>query len=186
MCFRQGMDHPHHRPHDGRSYEETASEWQISREAQVATALKSLQRDVTGGMADALTIWPSGCRNSSVTRIRGRHVDGEACLAIIDGAARCWIANEAGLARLLANTPYLRLVDHEIAAVDHHILRDRYGPVVRSSSLLRLTRFDFRTPPNGIDSIATGHWTIESRGRISARVQRNSKDDHIHTQGGGG
>src|SRR3546814_14680170 len=40
---------------------------------------------------------------------------------ITDGAAGCWIANEAGLARLPANTPYLRLVDYEIAAVDHHI-----------------------------------------------------------------
>src|SRR3546814_7171814 len=40
---------------------------------------------------------------------------------ITDGAAGCWIANEAGLARLPANTPYLRLVDYEIAAVEHHI-----------------------------------------------------------------
>src|SRR3546814_16661935 len=39
---------------------------------------------------------------------------------ITDGAAGCWIANEAGLARLPANPPYLRLVDYEIAAVDHH------------------------------------------------------------------
>jgi acetyl-CoA C-acetyltransferase/acetyl-CoA acyltransferase len=39
---------------------------------------------------------------------------------ITDGAAGCWIANEAGLARLPANTPYLRLIDYEIAAVDHH------------------------------------------------------------------
>jgi acetyl-CoA C-acetyltransferase/acetyl-CoA acyltransferase len=30
------------------------------------------------------------------------------------------MANEAGIARLPANTPYLRLVDYEIAAVDHH------------------------------------------------------------------
>ena len=39
---------------------------------------------------------------------------------ITDGAAGCWIANEAGLARLPEGTPYLRLVDYELAAVDHH------------------------------------------------------------------
>src|SRR3546814_9539655 len=40
---------------------------------------------------------------------------------ITDGAAGCWIANEAGIVRLPASTPYLRLVDYEIAAVDQHI-----------------------------------------------------------------
>src|SRR3546814_20075972 len=40
---------------------------------------------------------------------------------ITDGAAGCWIANEAGIVRLPANTPYLRLVAYELAAVDHRI-----------------------------------------------------------------
>src|SRR5512147_1261392 len=36
---------------------------------------------------------------------------------------------------------------------------------------------------DGIDSVATGHWTIEFRGRIFARLQRNSEDDDIpHTR----
>jgi hypothetical protein len=44
----------------------------------------------------------------------------------------------------------------------------------RSGSLLPLTRFDFRARRvDGIDSIAAGHWTIEFRGRIFARLQRN-------------
>ncbi|MFV3517455.1 acetyl-CoA C-acyltransferase, partial [Mycobacterium tuberculosis] len=39
---------------------------------------------------------------------------------ITDGAAGCWVANEAGIARLPTDTPHVRLVDYEVSAVDLH------------------------------------------------------------------
>lgn len=126
----------------GDHMEETAKEWNISREAQDDWALKSHQRAVAG--------WNSGFFDDLVIRLPELERDanpradtsaqklaslkpafdktsGMGTLTagnsspITDGAAGCWIANEAGLARLPANTPYLRLVDYEIAAVDHHV-----------------------------------------------------------------
>jgi acetyl-CoA C-acetyltransferase/acetyl-CoA acyltransferase len=126
----------------GDHMEETAKEWHISREAQDAWALKSHQRAVAG--------WNSGFFDDLVIKLPELERDanpradtsaeklaslkpafdktsGEGTLTagnsspITDGAAGCWIANEAGIVRLPANTPYLRLVDYEIAAVDHHI-----------------------------------------------------------------
>jgi acetyl-CoA C-acetyltransferase/acetyl-CoA acyltransferase len=126
----------------GDHMEETAKEWHISREAQDAWALKSHQRAVAG--------WNSGFFDDLVIKLPELERDanpradtsaeklaslkpafdktsGEGTLTagnsspITDGAAGCWIANEAGIVRLPANTPYLRLADYEIAAVDHHI-----------------------------------------------------------------
>jgi acetyl-CoA C-acetyltransferase len=125
----------------GDHMEETAKEWHISREAQDAWALKSHHR--------AVAAWNSGFFDDLVVKLPELDRDanpradtsaeklaslkpafdktsGEGTLTagnsspITDGAAGCWIASEAGLARLPVNTPYLRLVDYEIAAVDHH------------------------------------------------------------------
>ena len=125
----------------GDHMEETAKEWRISREAQDDWALMSHQRAVTGwdnGFFDDLVIkLPELERDANPradttaeklaalkpafdkTSGNGTLTAGNSS-PITDGAAGCWIANEAGLARLPANTPYLRLVDYEVAAVDHH------------------------------------------------------------------
>jgi acetyl-CoA C-acetyltransferase/acetyl-CoA acyltransferase len=126
----------------GDHMEETAKEWRISREAQDEWALKSHQRALAG--------WRSGFFDDLVIKLPELERDANpradtsleklAALApafdrssgkgtltagnsspITDGAAGCWIASEAGLARLPADTPHLRLVDYEIAAVDHHV-----------------------------------------------------------------
>jgi acetyl-CoA C-acetyltransferase/acetyl-CoA acyltransferase len=126
----------------GDHMEETAKEWRISREAQDEWALKSHQRALAG--------WNSGFFDDLVIKLPELQRDANpradtsleklAALApafdrssgkgtltagnsspITDGAAGCWIASEAGLARLPADTPHLRLVDYEIAAVDHHV-----------------------------------------------------------------
>jgi acetyl-CoA C-acetyltransferase/acetyl-CoA acyltransferase len=125
----------------GDHMEETAKEWNISRGAQDAWALKSQQRAVAGwnsGFFDDLVIkLPELERDAnpraetSVEKLAALKpafdkTSGHGTLTagnsspVTDGAAGCWIANEAGLARLPANSPYLRLVDYEITAVDHH------------------------------------------------------------------
>ena len=124
----------------GDHMEETAKEWRISREAQDEWALKSHQRAVAGwnsGFFDDLVIkLPELERDSnpradtSAEKLAALKpafdkISGKGTLTagnsspVTDGAAGCWIANEAGLARLPASTPYLRLVDYEISAVDH-------------------------------------------------------------------
>ncbi|MFA6115218.1 MAG: acetyl-CoA C-acyltransferase [Sphingomonas sp.] len=125
----------------GDHMEETAKEWHISREAQDGWALKSHQHALAGWdsgfFADLVIKLPELERDSNPradtsaeklaalkpafdkTSGMGTLTAGNSS-PITDGAAGCWIANEAGLARLPANTPYLRLVDYEIAAVDHH------------------------------------------------------------------
>lgn len=126
----------------GDHMEETAKLWHISREAQDLWALESHQRAVAAwnnGFFDNLVIkLPELDRDANPradtsaqklamlkpafdkTSGQGTITAGNAS-PITDGAAGCWIANEAGIARLPANTPYLRLVDYEIAAVDHHV-----------------------------------------------------------------
>ena len=125
----------------GDHMEETAKEWHISREAQDDWALMSHQRAVAGwnsGFFDDLVIKLPELERDANPRAdttaeklaslnpafdkasgKGTLTAGNSS-PITDGAAGCWIANEAGLARLPANTPYLRLVDYEIAALDHH------------------------------------------------------------------
>ncbi|WP_019831910.1 thiolase family protein [Sphingomonas sp. PR090111-T3T-6A] len=126
----------------GDHMEETAKAWHISREAQDDWALKSHQRAVAGwnnGFFDDLVIKlpelerdanpradtsaeklsalkPAFDRTSGMGTITAGNSS-----PITDGAAGCWIANEAGLARLPENTPCARLIDYEIAAVDHHV-----------------------------------------------------------------
>lgn len=125
----------------GDHMEETAKEWRISRQAQDSWALQSHQRAVAGwnnGFFDDLVIkLPELERDSnpradtSAEKLAALkpafdRTSGNGSLTagnsspITDGAAGCWIANEAGLARLPSGTPHLRLVDHEVTAVDHH------------------------------------------------------------------
>ena len=112
--------------------EETAKAWRVSREAQDDWALKSHQRAVAGwerGFFDDLVIsLPELARDAnpradtSPERLaalkpafdrdsgRGTLTAGNSS-PITDGAAGCWVATEAGVARLPAGTPYARLVD---------------------------------------------------------------------------
>lgn len=125
----------------GDHMEETAKAWRISREAQDGWALKSHQRAVAGwerGFFDDLVIpLPELARDAnpradtSAERLaalkpafdrdsgRGTLTAGNSS-PITDGAAGCWVANEAGLARLPAGAAYARLVDYEVSAVDYH------------------------------------------------------------------
>ena len=125
----------------GDHMEETAKAWRISREAQDDWALKSHQRAVAGwegGFFDDLVIsLPELARDAnpradtSAERLaalkpvfdrdsgRGTLTAGNSS-PITDGAAGCWVATEAGVARLPAGTPYARLVDYEVSAVDYH------------------------------------------------------------------
>lgn len=125
----------------GDHMEETAKEWRISREAQDNWALMSHQRAIAawgaGFFDDLIVKLPELERDANPradtsaeklaalkpafdkTRGRGSLTAGNSS-PITDGAAGCWIANESGLARLPSGTPYVRMVDYEVAAVDHH------------------------------------------------------------------
>ena len=128
----------HPGPHCQHAFRELGH---ISREAQDGWAFKSHQRAVAGwnsGFFDDLVIKlpelerdanpraDTSAEKLAALKPAFDKASGEGTLTagnsspITDGAAGCWIANEAGIARLPANTPYLRLVDYEIAAVDHH------------------------------------------------------------------
>ncbi|MCW6533949.1 thiolase family protein [Sphingomonas lycopersici] len=125
----------------GDHMEETAKIWSIGRAAQDDWALKSHQRAVAGwerGFFDDLVIaLPEISRDANPRA--DTSAEKLAALApafdksgagsltagnsspITDGAAALWVATEAGLAKLPADTPYAELVDHEIAAVDHAV-----------------------------------------------------------------
>ncbi|MAB46605.1 MULTISPECIES: thiolase family protein [Alphaproteobacteria] len=123
----------------GDHMEETAKAWRISREAQDDWALKSHQRAVAGwdgGFFDDLVIsLPELSRDAnpradtSAERLSGLKpaFDRESGMGsltagnsspITDGAAGCWVSNEEGLKRLPDGTPYARIVDYEVSAVD--------------------------------------------------------------------
>jgi hypothetical protein len=57
--------------------------------------------------------------------------------------------------------------------VDFFQAKGNERPIVCTAPLI------FARRVGGIDSIAEGHWTIEFRGSIFARLQRNSEDDDI-------
>lgn len=125
----------------GDHMEETAKAWRVSRVAQDHWALKSHQRAVAGwerGFFDDLVIpLPELARDAnpradtSPERLaalkpafdrdsgKGTLTAGNSS-PITDGAAGCWVANAAGLARLPTGAPYARLVDYEVSAVDFH------------------------------------------------------------------
>lgn len=125
----------------GDHMEDTAKDWRVSREAQDDWALKSHQRAVSGwesGFFDDLVVAlpelardanpradTSAERLATLKPVFDRDTGMGSLTAgnsspITDGAAGCWVATEAGLARLPAGTPYARLIDYEISAVDFH------------------------------------------------------------------
>ena len=125
----------------GDHMEETAQQWNITREAQDDWALKSHRRAVAGwesGFFDDLVVaLPEIARDAnpradtSPEKLaslapafdksgRGSLTAGNSS-PITDGAAAVWVATEDGLAKLPEGTPHAELVDHEIAAVDHHV-----------------------------------------------------------------
>lgn len=127
----------------GDGCELMAKAWNIPHERQDELALESHQRSVAGwgkGFFDDLVIPIDGLAKDVLPRAdtslaklaklkpsfdtesgKGTLTAGNSS-PLTDGAAGVWLASEAGLARLPAGTPRVRLIDWEIAAVD--MLRD--------------------------------------------------------------
>jgi acetyl-CoA C-acetyltransferase len=126
----------------GEHTEITAKEWGIGRTEQDAMALRSHQRAVAAwdrGFFDDLVL-PLGDfdrdsiprRDTSLEKL-GRlppafdKTSGHGTLTagsstpLTDGAASLWVATEAGLAKIPAETPRVKLVDFGVAAVDFRI-----------------------------------------------------------------
>lgn len=124
----------------GDHMEITAKEWGITREAQDDWAFKSHQRAVAG--------WKNGFFKDLVIPFGGLEMDanprpdstleklaslppaydktsGKGSLTagnstpITDGAAGVWVVSDTGRDRLPESVPFAKLVDYEIAAVDH-------------------------------------------------------------------
>jgi len=148
----------------GDHMEETAKIWRISRAAQDDWALKSHQRAVAGwesGFFEDLVITlPELARDAnpradtSAERLaalkpafdrdsgRGTLTAGNSS-PITDGAAGCWVASKAGMGRLPAGTPYARLVDYEVSAVDFHTEGLLMAPSYGIPRLLARQRLSF-------------------------------------------
>lgn len=124
----------------GDHMEITAKEWNIGREAQDEWAYQSHARAVAGwnsGFFDDLVIPFGGLDRDANPRADSTleklaslspafdKVSGQGTITagnatpITDGAAGVWVVSEAGRARLPGTIPYARLVDYEVAAVDH-------------------------------------------------------------------
>jgi acetyl-CoA C-acetyltransferase len=123
----------------GEHSEETAKAWEISRADQDALALQSHVRAVAGqdrGFFSDLIVPVDGVdrdafprRNTSLEALarlppafdrtsgHGTETAGNSS-PLTDGAAALWVASDAGLSRLPASTPRVRLVDFEVCAVD--------------------------------------------------------------------
>ena len=126
----------------GEHTEITAKDWKITREAQDQLALESHQRAFAAwdrGFFDDLVIPLGDVRRDTIPR-HGTSLEKLARLApafdrtsgkgtltagnsspLTDGAAAVWVATGAGLARLPAQTPRVRLIDWELAAVDFRV-----------------------------------------------------------------
>ena len=123
----------------GEHCEEMARQWNIARTDQDRIALTSHQRAVkamAGGFFDDLVIPVEGMAKDGIPRADSSaeklaslkpafdRVSGKGTLTagnaspLTDGAAAIWVANDAGLARLPANRPRVKLADWEVAAVD--------------------------------------------------------------------
>ncbi len=123
----------------GEHCEEMATQWNIARADQDRIALLSHQRAVqamAGGFFDDLVLPIEGMARDGVPRAdssaeklaalkpafdrasgKGTITAGNAS-PLTDGAAALWVASDAGLGRLPANRPRVKLVDWEMAAVD--------------------------------------------------------------------
>jgi acetyl-CoA C-acetyltransferase len=123
----------------GEHCEEMAKQWNIARADQDRIALTSHQRAVKGmadGFFDDLVIPVEGMAKDGFPRADSSagklatlkpafdRTSGKGTLTagnsspLTDGAAAIWVASDAGLARLPANRPRVKLVDWEMAAVD--------------------------------------------------------------------
>jgi acetyl-CoA C-acetyltransferase/acetyl-CoA acyltransferase len=126
----------------GDHMEETAKAWRISREAQDNLALLSHQRAVAGwanGFFDDLVVPLAELQrdanpraDTSLEKLAALkpafdRASGQGSITagnsspVTDGAAGCWVVNEAGLDRLPSGTAYARLIDYEVTAVDHRM-----------------------------------------------------------------
>ena len=123
----------------GEHTEITVKQWGISREEQDQLALASHQRAVAAwdsGFFDDLVIPVGGVERDNIPRKDTSlerlarlspvfdRTSGHGSLTagnsspLTDGAAGLWVGSAAGMARLPATTPRVRLVDYEVAAVD--------------------------------------------------------------------
>ena len=123
----------------GEHTEITAKEWQIGRQEQDESALDSHRNSVAAwerGFFDDLVIPVGDTKRDGIPRKDttieklGKlppafdHTSGQGTLSagnsspLTDGAAAIWVGTEAGLAKLPANTPKVKLVDWEIASID--------------------------------------------------------------------
>jgi acetyl-CoA C-acetyltransferase len=126
----------------GEHTEITAKDWEIGRVEQDELALQGHRRAVAAwerGFFDDLVIPVGDTRRDTIPRQDtslerlGRlppafdRVSGKGTLTagnsspLTDGAASVWVASEAGLKKLPAGTPRAKLIDWEIAAVDHRV-----------------------------------------------------------------
>jgi acetyl-CoA C-acetyltransferase len=122
----------------GEHCEEMAKLWKIPRDAQDRIAYQSHANAVkamAGGFFDDLVISVNGTAKDGIPRAdstleklatlkpafdrsaAGTITAGNAS-PLTDGAAAIWVANDAGLAKLPASLPRVKLLDHEIAGVD--------------------------------------------------------------------
>ena len=123
----------------GEHTEATAKEWQIPRAAQDQAALASHQNAVAAwqrGFFDSLVIPVGSATRDGIPRQETSleklaklppafdRSSGQGTLSagnsspLTDGAAGLWVATQEGLDRLPAQTPRVKLVDWEIAAID--------------------------------------------------------------------
>lgn len=124
----------------GEHTEITAKDWSLGRVEQDEIALASHQTAVAAwnaGFFDDLVIPVDGVKRDTIPRAdssmeklarlkpafdrsdKGTLTAGNSS-PLTDGAAALWVASAAGLARLPAELPRVRLVDYEITSIDLH------------------------------------------------------------------
>lgn len=123
----------------GEHCEEMAKQWNIARADQDRIALQSHQRAVqamAGGFFEDLVVAVEGEARDGIPRADSSaqklaslkpafdHASGRGTITagnaspLTDGAAAIWVASDAGLGRVPANRPRVKLLDWEMAAVD--------------------------------------------------------------------
>lgn len=123
----------------GEHCEEMAKQWNIARADQDRIALQSHQRAVqamAGGFFEDLVVAVEGEARDGIPRADSSaqklaslkpafdHASGRGTITagnaspLTDGAAAIWVASDAGLSRVPANRPRVKLLDWEMAAVD--------------------------------------------------------------------